>query len=72
MPEEWQLEIKELYSALLSWAQHPTEINVSKKRENQWSQALVKVRVQDIQGKSLAIVNRGHSLKSVDLLPFSQ
>lgn len=72
MPEEWQLKIKGSYSALLSRAQYPTEINVSKKRENQWSPALVEVRVQDIQGKSLVIVNRGHSLKSVDLLHFSQ
>lgn len=31
----------------------------------------MKVRVQDIQGKSLAIVNHGHSLNSVDLLHFS-
>jgi len=32
----------------------------------------VKVRVQDIQGKSLAVVNHGHSIHSVDLLHFSQ
>ena len=32
----------------------------------------MKVRVQDIQGKSLAIVNHGHSLNSADLLHFSR
>lgn len=32
----------------------------------------MKVRVQGIEGKSLAIVNHGHSLNSVDLLHFSQ
>lgn len=32
----------------------------------------MQVRVQDMQGKSLATVNRGHSLNSVDLLHFSQ
>lgn len=32
----------------------------------------MKVKVQDIQGKSLAIVNHGHTFNSADLLHFSQ
>lgn len=69
---KWQLRLEGPFSALLSWVQFPYEISVSEKKENQWFQALVKVRVQGIEGKSLAIVNHGHSLNSLDLLHFSQ
>lgn len=69
---KWQLRMKGPYSALLSCAQFPTEIIFLEKKVNQWPQALVKVRVQDMRGKSLTIVNYGHSLNAVDLLHFSQ
>lgn len=69
---KWQLKLEGPFSALLSWTQFPSEISVSEKKENQWFQALVKVRVQGIEGKSLAVVNHGHSLNSLDLLHFSQ
>lgn len=68
MAGKWQPKMKGPYSALHSWAQFPTEISISMKNQNQWSEALLEVRVQDIQGKSLAIVNHGHSLNSADLL----